>query len=286
MKKRATAALILFLCLLAGPNAQAGNILLTVDDLAPSGNASISGGVLQLTTTANNQLGSAFGGPVPITNFSADFVFQYTGTIQSAGSADGLVFVIQNPASVNTGTPTGGSLGYAGIPQSVGVEFDNWTNPEYNDPLYAGQQYYGPNHIGIDVNGSVNSISVLNLSAATNGAADFNNGNTVFPRTWHAWVDYNGSTLSVSANTSGVKPSTPQLSQVIDLGKVIGSTAGVVGFTGSTGWAGQTEKVLSFQFDPPGAVPEPSTVALLGVGGALASGYARMNRKKQSSEEA
>lgn len=55
------------------------------------------------------------------------------------GPADGLTFIIQdNPTPVLGGVGEG--VGYAGIPNSVGVEFDTWKNLgphkgiQYNDP--------------------------------------------------------------------------------------------------------------------------------------------------------
>ncbi len=77
------------------------------------------------------------------------------------------MFVIKNTASSGSNIDglggVGGAMGYGttsretnehtstGIGQSVGIEFDNWTNSQYSDP--------NNNHIGIDVNGSLNSVA-------------------------------------------------------------------------------------------------------------------------------
>lgn len=250
----------------------------TLDDIAPTPGSSatkLPDGVLQLTDNSLSdptyQIGSAYStSPVGIETFSATFSFQYSGTYPAHGSADGIVFVIKNPGSPTSGGD-GGGLGYgtiatgngsyAGIPNSVGIEFDNWYNPEVGDP--------SSNHIGINVNGSVVSQGTLDISPEFNGQGP-----------WYAWVDYDGSLLSVSVSQTNLKPASAMLSYNIgNIQSVIDSPAAMVGFTGSTGWATQTQQVLSFDYDdPPLAVPEPGTVTLLGVGGALVSFWTRRRR--------
>ncbi|WP_170181210.1 PEP-CTERM sorting domain-containing protein [Chlorobaculum thiosulfatiphilum] len=251
---------------------------ITLDDIAPTPGSSatkLPDGVLQLTDNSLSdpeyQIGSAYStSPVGIETFNATFSFQYSGTYPAHGSADGIVFVIKNPASATSGgdggglgygTITTGNGSYAGIPNSVGIEFDNWYNPEVGDP--------SSNHIGINVNGSVVSQGTVDISPEFNGSGP-----------WYAWVDYDGSLLSVSVNQTNLKPDSAMLSYNIgNIQSVIDSPAATVGFTGSTGWATQTQQVLSFDYnDPPRAVPEPGTVTLLGIGGALVSIWTRRKR--------
>jgi len=274
MKKRLTATLLLLLSLGATRNAQATTI--TINDLATTGqNEVISGGELTLTPNIDWQTGAAFSAPVNISSFAATFSFQFSGTHSLQGSADGIVFVVQNPAKVKIGTrdPEGGGMGYFDITESIGIEFDNWPNNDHADPVI--------NHMGIDLNGIADSYDTLSLTTATNGATDFNNGDTGSPRIWYAWVDYDGTRLSVSTNISGNKPSTPQLEKVIDLtsSAYVNSTTGLIGFTGATGWASQEHKVLSLNYET-NPVPEPSSMALLGIGGLLTLGYTRMSARK------
>jgi hypothetical protein len=279
MKKHLLAALFMFGCLGITSKADAIPYLntITLDDISPTSGSSatkLPDGVLQLTDNSlsdpSYQIGSAYStSPVGIETFNATFVFQYFGTYPKHGSADGIVFVIKNPGSATSGGD-GGGLGYGtivtgngsytGIPNSVGIEFDNWYNSEISDP--------GHNHIGINVNGSPVSMATLDISPEFNGTG-----------LWYSWIDYDGSILSVSVNQTNLKPDSAMLSYTIgNIRSLIDSPAAMIGFTGSTGWATQTQQVLSLYYnDPPltPSVPEPGTVVLLGVGGALLTGWTR-----------
>jgi len=227
--------------------------------LTLGGSAVQQGGNIRLTSLSPTfQAGGVFSNTaVDINNFSASFTFQFSGN-STPFQADGMAFVIRNPGSLSLGS-TGGYLGYGGtdksnsIVNSVAIEFDNYQNPL--DP--AGD------HIGIDTNGSVTSLVTAPVSSAFNGAG-----------TWYAWVDYNGTTLSVSANNTGLKPGTAMLSKNIDIASTIGSSAAYVGFTAATGVWTQNQDLQSFHYnsDP---VPEPSTLLLTGIGGVLIIGVSR-----------
>lgn len=280
MKKHVHATLFMLLgCLSINSQASAVPVLntVTLDDIAPTAGSSatkLPDGVLQLTDNtkpdASYQIGSAYStSPVGIESFNATFSFQFSGTATGQGSADGIVFVIKNPDSPTSGGDGGGlgygtiatdSGSYSGIPKSVGIEFDNWYNPEVSDP--------SGNHIGININGSVVSAATLDISPDFNGSG-----------LWNAWVDYNGSVLSVSVSQTDAQPESPMLSYTIgNIQSLIDSPAAVIGFTGATGWATQTQQVSSLYYnDPP--VPEPGAVALLGVGGVLVRGWAKKRRR-------
>ncbi len=255
--------------------------MLTLDDITPTAGSSATknGGILQLTDnnlpSPDYQIGSAYSSStVNLSSFNASFSFQFSGTAPY-GSADGLVFVIKNSGSKTSGGDGGGlgygtistgSGSYTGIPNSIGIEFDNWINYEVSDP--------SGNHFGIDKNGNVTSLATVNVSPAFNG-----NG------PWYAWVDYNGSNLSVSVNTTNLKPGTPMLTYNIgNLQTIIGSSEAVIGFTGSTGGATQTEQVLSLNFanNAIQAVPEPGSLALIGVGGMFVIGRKNIMRRAKA----
>lgn len=274
MKKTVSALLALLTSTLLQVEAQADELIYenfsTTSGLVLQGDAYPKEGVLRLTDAQAWSMGSAFTtDPQNISSFSAQFSFRYTGSGREYGSADGIVFVIKNSLS-DTGI-NGGSMGYRGIPNSIGVEFDNWYNPEYGDPPYHD------NHMGINAGGSVNSVAIYNINPA-----EFNGTGT-----WHAWIDYNGTTLSASVNKTGIKPAEAMLSQVINIPEVVGSYFGFVGFTAATGAAYQNHDILSLQFssDDVGGfgetepVPEPSSLLLMAVGSAALLRIQRVRRK-------
>ena len=219
---------------------------------------------LQLTQTTS-QGGSAFLTDSVSLNsnysFSAYFQFEISNPSgasdngsggDGAQGADGLVFVVQTNSS-NVGG-VGGGIGYQGISNSVGIEFDTWYN--------VGNDNDG-NHVGINTNGSVNSIVRMNESDL------FNTGGI-----WSAWVDYNGSDDLLEVRWSDIddRNSASVLSTSVDLAAVLNSTDAYFGFTSGTGAAGGLHEILGYEFrddfSPVDAVETnaPGSVALLALG--------------------
>ncbi len=219
------------------------------------------GTVLRLTQDITSQSGSAFSSTtVRAADFSSFFTFRITnpgGSIfdcNTESGADGLVFVAQSVSSSIGGS--GGGIGYAGIGSSVGVEFDTWCNASNNDP--------SSNHIGIDINGSVNhgagSPNTINVSP------NFDDGEL-----WSAWVDYDGTTLEVRANQTGIRPLDALLARDLNLVSILGQDDAYIGFTSGTGSDYGNHDIVSWEyrdsFNPiDNNVPEPTTLALLGLG--------------------
>ena len=215
----------------------------------------VADNVLRLTNNTS-QAGSAFSTTAISLDQDASFStsFQIRVTNPIAGGADGIVFVLQTNS--NTAGGLGGGIGYAGISNSVGIEFDNWDNG-------AGDGF-SANHVGIDLGGSVNSVALETNPGFTIDAGDIIT----------AWVDYDGvnDILEVRANTTGIRPGTAMLSYSVDLVTQLGSTNAFVGFTSGTGAAGANHDVLSWQFNSEFApietigVPEPGIAVVFGLG--------------------
>lgn len=237
--------------------------------LTINGNAAQVGNRLRVTPALPGQAGSFFSTSTvtlgPTASFSTFFQFQFTSPAVSDGlgaGADGLVFVVQTVGN-NVGG-AGGGIGYFGIPNSVGIEFDNWNNGAIDDN--------SSNHVGIDVNGSVDSIVTAPILEADLNAGDI----------WSAWVDYDGATqlLEVRLNRTGVRPAAASLSAILNLAAILGVPNAFVGFTSGTGAAWANHDVLTWQLEDrfaPIGVPEPASLVLFGLG---AAGLAAFRRRR------
>jgi hypothetical protein len=269
--------LVLLSAICAAPALQAATVLnypdfSSVAGLQLNGAAAQVGNVLRVTPSAPNQAGSVFStSAVTLTSqvsFSTFFSFRMSqpgGISDSDGQgADGLVFVVQTVS--NTAGSAGGGIGYLGLNNSVGIEFDSWDNG--GGPGGLGDP--NGNHVAINTNG--NLAAPLDVDVV--GPNRLNDGNI-----WYAWVDYNGPTdlLEVRLSTTSSRPAAAHSSATVDLTGVLGSTNAFVGFTSGTGSAYNHHDVLSWEFRDdfqPITTPEGgSTLTVLGLG-VLALGFA------------
>lgn len=217
----------------------------------------VDGDVLRLTAASPNQSGSFFSsGAINASSFSSFFTFRITDPGGAAfdgntdNGADGIVFVVQSVSSSIGGVGQG--IGYEGIGSSLGIEFDTWHNSVYSDP--------DSNHLGINTNGNMISQTTEGISTR------FDDENL-----WYAWVDYDGTTLEVRTNQTGVRPGMSTLSYDVDIVNLLGQSTAYVGFTSGTGAAWGNHDILNWEYrdnyDPVGMpVPEPATMTLMGLG--------------------
>lgn len=272
-------ALSTLACAMAAPAANASilyNDFSSVAGLQLNGNAAQSGSALRLTPATTGQSGSAFSTSTislaSDASFSSAFKFRITNSggicDEDSCGADGLVFTVQTVSSTVGGS--GGGIGYQGLLKSVGIEFDTWNNGWWDNN--------NGNHVGVDINGNIDSVVQTNLSTGAGNVDRMNNG-----AIWSAWVDYNGATDSLEVRLAqgdnAARPTSALLSYAVDLTTVLLTTDAFVGFTSGTGSAYGNHDILAWQFnaeykpiDDIGGdgggnnVPEPGVLPLLGLG--------------------
>lgn len=225
--------------------------------------------VMRVTPSAFFQSGSVFSSSAiafgPTYGFSTRFTFNLNR--QLGGGADGLVFVIQ-PNANNVGG-SGGGIGYKGIGNSLGVEYDTFNNI----PIDQGSH----NHIGIDLNGSLASlVQNNNLPFILDSARDLT-----------SWIDYNGATktIEVRLNNSNVRPLSAILSYQFDLAATIGAPKAFVGFTSGTGGGAANHDLVNWEFRDvfspisQSPVPEPASWVMMIAGFGLVGAATRYRRR-------
>ncbi len=191
--------------------------------------------VLRLTPAVFGAAGTALTNrQVCLSSFSSSFRFRLTNSgpaspdLLGQFGADGMTMMIL-AGGPNALGGLGGGFGYDGVPLSIAVEFDTWFNGLATDP--------DSNHLGVDVNGSIDSV------VAQPVAGQFNDGTI-----WSVWIDYAGGVLEVRVSNTGVRPVAPTMSHAIDIPATIGSSIGTVGFSAGTGAAFNNHDVLSWTF--------------------------------------
>ena len=198
--------------------------------LTLNGGATINGTSLELTDGGQNEQRSAFFTiPVNIQQFNTAFNFQLTKP-----NADGFTFTIQGNSPSAVGGP-GGSLGYNGVPESVAVKFDLFSN-----------QGEGSDSTGIYTNGASPMLPSIDLSST---GINFHSGDI-----FNAQLTYNGVTLTVVITDTVTNASATQ-NYTINIPATVGGSTAYVGFTGGTGGATAIQQILNWSF---------SSVALTG----------------------
>ncbi|MGA7089107.1 MAG: FN3 associated domain-containing protein, partial [Candidatus Acidiferrales bacterium] len=191
-----------------------------------------SASALRLTdTTTTAEAGSVFyTTPVNIQAFTTNFTFQLTNA-----NADGFTFTIQNNAPTALG-PSGGGLGYGaasaggtgGIPKSVAVKFDLYSN--------EGE---GTDSVGTYVNGASPTIPATDMTAT---GVILNSGDVL-----NATVTYDGTALILTVSDATKGTSFTQ-SWDINITSAVGGSTAYVGFTGGTGGETATQQILTWSY--------------------------------------
>jgi len=161
-------------------------------------------------------------------SFSAFFTMSVT-----CGSTcgDGMTFIITSQTAQGS---YGEYLGYgSNFPHSIAVEFDTTSNEDsvVTDPVGV--------HIGIDMNGNLNSVVTQLINFATGSL-------------WYVWVDYIGAgtqLLEVRLSQSFLRPSSHNLQYHVDLYAALGNSPSLyLGFGASTGANKETAIISYWQF--------------------------------------
>ena len=194
----------------------------------------LDGTVLELTSGALNQASSAYYAmPVDITAFNTvfDFIVNQSGT---SPVGDGLTLVIQNAGPTALGS-NGAGLGYATIPNSVAIKFDDYNN--------AGE---GTASTGLYINGATPTVPSTDLHSI--GGPPIYGGGVV-----HVQVTYDGTTLTWQlVDPTALWPGTATQSVAVNIPQTVGSNIAYIGFTGSSGGT-ETEvtEILDWTFSNP-----------------------------------
>jgi hypothetical protein len=198
------------------------------------GGAKLSGSALELTDGGDTEARAVwYGTPVNVQNFTTDFSFQDT-----AASADGFTFTIQNQGTQAIGH-SGGGLGYSGIGSSVAVKFDLYSN--------AGE---GPDSTGFYTGGATPTVPALDM---TSSGVNLHSGDIL-----HAHLTYNGTTLTLTL-TDTVTSASFTTSKAINIPATVGGNTAYVGFTAGTGGESAIQEILNWTYVV-AAAPSSTTV--------------------------
>jgi hypothetical protein len=175
--------------------------------------------------------------------------------------ADGYVFVIA--ANSNSLGLSGGGLGYSGISNSVGIEFDFYDN--------GGEQIASSD---VFTNGSVQNTSGTVFDSGY--MAQWNDaGQRELVRSFHTWIEYNHRETKLELRVAPTnnenpnvnrptRPSLPTLTRTINLSQV--SNYFYAGFTAATGGSAQEMTLKSWYFSnayiPGGINPDTQTIVV------------------------
>jgi len=207
---------------------------------------------IQLTTGPDQCRSIWYNTPQQFAEFLVTFTYR-ASSISASAVRQGITFALQNsPAGLGAIGSGGSGFGYAGITQSAAITIETDTGPALT---YTGFYTNGVLGGGSFVTTPVNAFNFRDINVT---------------------IAYDGSILAVSmAEGANIFPTHNYL--VGSLASTLGSSTAYVGFTAGTantlGSGGGASQFLSiFRYGP---LPEPSTISLLAVIGAICLGRAR-----------
>lgn len=238
-------------------------------NLVLNGNATATNtnGVLQLTTSAPSQVGSAWYSVLqPVAGgFSTTFTFRMLNP--SEPPADGIAFVIQNSDARTAALGgAGGGIGYQNIPNSLAIEFDTFQN--FYDPnanhiaiQSCGTTPNSADHTATYGDGEVPCQIAMASTLPANLVLSDGNPHTV--RIDYSLTLCDGEICTQNPNISVTVDGNSVLSGIsVNLSTLLSLArtteegpldSAIVGLTGATGDAYETQDIQSWSFTPAGS---------------------------------
>lgn len=197
----------------------------------------------RLHLSMNPPVSSSGGAFIPVKQFvrdGFDMTFQYEIFDQVNRGGDGLAFVIQNNPLLRSGN-NGGNIGYAGISNSLAVEFDTLDNSQLSDP--------DDNHISVHTRGTLPNNEHQSYALGTASGVGLNGVHTVrilyTPGLLKVFFDnLTAPVLTVSVNLATLFP--------LDFGRAW------IGLTAATGVDAEAHDILSWSV----LTPEPISLRI------------------------
>lgn len=218
---------------------------------------------LVMTNTTSQAAGIFLKEQLAADTTSPGFSTYYVMNVYRIGTspADGYVFVIA--ANSNSLGASGGGLGYSGILNSVGIEFDFYDN--------GGEQIASSD---VFTNGSIQNTSGTVFDSGY--LARWNNvGQRSLVRSFHTWIEYNHRETKLELRVAPTndenpnvnrptRPALPTLTRTINLSDLSNYFYG--GFTAATGGSAQEMTLKSWYFSnayiPGGINPGTQTIVV------------------------
>jgi hypothetical protein len=219
--------------------------------LTLNGSAQRTDTALRLTPALRTQGGSAWLDEKQnvLNGFSTMFQFQITDrrsafdkSVTEDTGGDGFAFVIQNSGPDALGG-RGAAMGYAGIPNSLAIEFDTWDNNESGQVLLRDPD---DNHISVQTRGTETNSEFTAFSLGlTPNLPELSDGEV-----HTAKIEYVPGTLLVYVDDLEL----PILAVKVDLATLLALDEGRawVGFTAATWDAYENHDILNWAFNGAG----------------------------------